>query len=151
MSLLIGIAQYLSDNIQAAGFEQSQSSSYPSAGTLFGIYILALPESPDTGISLTLYPGPDSTPKLGHDTPNLQARVRGTREPRTAMGMAQGVYNQLHGLTETLLSEGTYVTTCVGLNSGPVYIGRDANGRHEFTVNFRLQVRNATVHRETPV
>ena len=149
MSLLIGIAKYLSDNVPSMGFDPSGSSAYPPDSTYTaGIYILDIPDSPDRAIGMFQYPGQESTPKLGYDSPNIQVRVRGTRDPRTAISMANSIYNQLHGLTETELYEGTYITTCVGLQSGPVYLGKDANKRHEFSLNFRLQIRNPSVHRE---
>jgi hypothetical protein len=148
VSLLTGLAQYLSDQLPGVAWHPD-GTSYPANVT--GVYLLGLPATPDRGISLNPYGGLDSTPKLSHDSPNVQALIRGTRDGREALGLAEAVYGVLHGLTETELSEGTYVITCACLQSGPNYLSPDANSRHLFSVNARVTVRNPTLHREPPV
>lgn len=111
------------------------------------IFLAALPAAPDVAIALARYPGGESDSRLPYDEVNLQIRCRGDGDPRTAEGAAQAVYDELHGLGMITLPGGTWLQLAVGVQGGPIYIGRDQNGRHEFTVNLRAEVRRPTPHR----
>jgi hypothetical protein len=123
--------------------------TYSPADTTGNIFLAALPEQPVQAIAVAEYGGPEADSKLGYDTPSIQVRVRGLDTDATdAARTARDVYTALHGLHETTLPGGIYLLLCVGTQSGPTYIGRDLSGRHEYTVNFRMEIRNTAGGRE---
>lgn len=122
---------------------------YKVDGTAGGtIFETVLPDAPDEALAVARYPGPTSDSKLGYDSVNAQVRVRGSRaDVRTGEAKAQAVYDAVHGLGERPLTGGGYLQLAVGNQSGPVYMGRDQNGRHEWAVNFQLELRRPTANR----
>ena len=61
--------------------------------------------------------------------------------------IAKEIYDELHGLTNTvLISDGTRIVKVVAQNT-PIDIGRDDNLRHEWTVNLQIEVRNISTNR----
>ncbi|MBA9003733.1 minor capsid protein [Thermomonospora cellulosilytica] len=111
------------------------------------IFLAALPSSPDRCKAIALYGGGDADSRLAYDEPSLQVRCRGTTDPRTAEADAQQVYDALHGLGMLTLPGGTWLQLMLAKQSGPVYIGRDVNGRHEWTVNLQAEISRPTPHR----
>ncbi|GGM76902.1 hypothetical protein GCM10012275_54490 [Longimycelium tulufanense] len=111
------------------------------------IYLAALPQSPDVALAVALYGGSESDSKLGYDEPRVQVRVRGTTDPRIGEQRAQDVYDALHGLAERWLAGGTLLLSCIGVQAGPIPMGRDGNGRFEYSVNFRAELRRPTINR----
>ena len=88
--------------------------------------------------------GDDKNP---FDDISVQVRVRGTRDPRVSYNIAKEIYDELHGLTNTvLISDGTRIVKVVAQNT-PIDIGRDDNLRHEWTVNLQIEVRNISTNR----
>lgn len=139
-TLLEQLAQYLAN----AGL-----GAYAPNDVTGTIFLSALPETPDQAIAVARYGGPEADAKLGYDTPSIQVRVRGLlTDAADAERTAQRVYDVLHGLANTALPGGIWLVSCIGSQSGPTYIGRDMSGRHEFTVNFRTEVRNTAGGRE---
>ncbi len=109
------------------------------------IYLTLMPPTPDTVLVLALYAGDESGLEDDYDEPRLQVRARGPdTDARVAEQKAQAVYDRLHGLGSQLLPGGTWLQLVVGLQSGPIFIGQDANGRPEYTVNFRAEVSRTT-------
>jgi hypothetical protein len=88
--------------------------------------------------------GSVSDPKLAYDNLSLQVLVRGKADSLVATQVAaQGVYDALHGFRgEPFIVGGITVVLCAGMQGGPAYIGTDGNGRHEYSLNFRLTVKN---------
>jgi hypothetical protein len=122
---------------------------YAPDDTTGTIFLAALPEQPAQAIAVAQYGGPESDAKLGYDQPSIQVRVRGSDTDATdALRTAQRVYDALHGLSSITLPGGIWLVSCVGTQGGPAYIGRDLSGRHEYTVNFRMEVRNTAGARE---
>jgi hypothetical protein len=112
------------------------------------IFYPRLPAAPDRCLAIALYGGPPSDPRLPHDAPSVQIRVRGeAADSRIAENDAQQVYDRLHGLEGVTLAGGTWLQHLVGVNSGPVYIGPDENNRDEYTVNFRCEISRPTPNR----
>ena len=111
------------------------------------VFALQLPSAPDT--CLAVYPtgGGRADSKLGYDNPTIQVRTRSSN-PLTAFENAAQAYNLLHGLRRVTLSGGSYLVHCTGIQSAPVYIGRDERKRDEYTLNYQLVVRNQSTHRE---
>lgn len=139
MTLLEELAQLLAD----LGL-----GTYTPTGTGGTIYLATLPTSPDRAMAIALYGGGESDARHSHDAPSVQVRCRGTAtDARTAETDAQAVYDTLHGLQAQTLAGGTWLRHLVGVNGGPVYIGRDGNGRHEYTINFRAEISRPTPNR----
>lgn len=140
MMIAEGIALLL-DAIGVASFEPDTAS-----GT---IYIEKLPQQPDQAIGLFLTGGPASSRKHGYDMPVLNVQVRGNpNAPGAAVELAWGVYSALHALHSVTLEDGTRIIDCAGVQSGPVSIGLDENERPRYSLNFQMEVRNITAHRE---
>lgn len=123
--------------------------TYDPEGVEGDFFISALPSSPDECV--TIYPsgGSQADGKLGYDMPSVQLIVRGTMDPRPALNRAKRIYDALHGYSHApFVSDGIWVLNCVGTQSGPVHIGRDQNGRNEYSLNFDLEIRNQSGNRE---
>jgi hypothetical protein len=105
------------------------------------LFVGFLPDGDDT--TLALYPTGGDAPdaKVPLDEPTVQVRARGV-DPAATVARLQAVYNLLHGASRVTLSNGTWLLSCVALQSGPTFIGRDQTGRSSYVVNFRMTVRN---------
>lgn len=121
--------------------------TYETAGTGGDVFLESMPDAPDIAVALTLYEAQEPDSKLGYDEPRLQVRCRGTRDRRVSRQRCQDIYNELEGLTDTELPDGTVLISCFALQGGPVSLGIDAKGRHEHVTNYQLEVRSLTKHR----
>jgi hypothetical protein len=137
--LAVALARYL-DGLGLLDFDE--------LGVTGDTFIAAVPAQPDEVVILTPSGGPAPDFRLGYDSPTLQLRYRGTRDPRIALQRAESIYAALQSLGGVTLPDGTYVTRCMALQSNPTFIGNDQNGRAEFTHNFEFEVRNPTPYRE---
>jgi hypothetical protein len=115
--------------------------TYDATGATGDIFVETLPESPDECIALYTRSGPASSGPSQMDIRGLQVLVRGTQDPRGAGERAQSIYDLLHNLHASTVGN-TYVYNCLGTQGGPVHIGRDANGRHEYSINFEIAIQN---------
>jgi hypothetical protein len=112
------------------------------------IFVEAMPQGPDEAIAVTVYGGVEADAKHGYDEVRWQVRCRGTANPSVSKAKAQAVYDRFHGYPEnTALPGGTVLSSCIGIQSGPVPMGRDGNGRFEHSVNFRAELRRVTINR----
>lgn len=112
------------------------------------IYLATLPTAPDECMAIARYGGGESDSRLAYDEPSIQVRVRGTAaDARTSEQQAQDVYDAVHGLGMRELVGSTWLQLIVGTQGGPIYIGRDGNGRHEYTVNFRAEISRTSTNR----
>lgn len=136
--ILDGLARYL--DAQHAGLTWDDTSDTGN------VFVETMPQTPDTAVALFGYGGPEPDSKLGYDTPSVQVRVRGGRDPRTSRTLAQEIYDLLHGLGITTLPDGTVLISCEAIQS-PTTLGQDGNQRHEHVVNFRCEIRNTAGHR----
>ncbi len=128
------IAQYLA--AQGEG-------TFDETGVTGDIFICTLPSTPDQCIAIYPQGGPPADGKLGYDSPGCQIVVRSTTDPRPGLERAMRIYNLLHGFHHgRFIAGGTWVVSCLGVQSGPVPIGQDGNNRHEFSLNFNLEVEN---------
>ena len=122
--------------------------TFDESGLSGDTFIAVMPSAPDSCVAIFPTGGFGADGKLGYDSPTIQIRVRGTQDPRPAYQRAEAIYGALHGLHDVTLPGGPYVVGCWGIQSGPVHMGRDQNGRHEYSLNFRLEIRAVTAHRE---
>lgn len=136
--LLDGVARHL----MARGLV-----TYDSSGRTGNLFIESLPSTPDLAVALTIYDdGNETDSQIGHDDVPVQVRVRGTTDPRPSRQLAQAIRDELLGLSEILLPDGTYLLLGLG-NSAVASMGADENRRHEHVANLVLRVRSATTHR----
>ncbi|MEV1204444.1 minor capsid protein [Microbispora rosea] len=124
--------------------------TYNSDGAAGGsIFLAALPTAPDRCMAVARYGGAESDSRNPWDQPSIQIRCRGSAvDAREAEADAEAVYDALHGLgMRELTPDGTWLQLAICGGGGPVYIGRDTNGRHEFTVNVRMDIDHETPQR----
>lgn len=118
-------------------------SSGNTAGTIF---VGFLPSTPDDCIALYATGGFPADGKWGYDEPTIQVWIR-ARTHIDAATKAQTVYDLFQGMHATTLPNGTYVVNSLGLQSAPTLIGRDTDERTEYSLNFRMRIRNRTSNR----
>lgn len=128
------IAQYLAAN---------------GIGTLdTNIFYESLPASPNAAVAVFSTGGFESANFMGYDDPTIQVRVRDT-SPTGAYNRISAIYNVLQGLKHTnLVSGGIRVISVTAIQSSPENIGKDEQGRLEYTQNYRIEIRNKTNNRE---
>lgn len=128
--------------------DQLGLGTYTPEGTGGDVFRAVLPPAPDAGLAVALYPGVPSDAHLGYDEPIVLVRVRGAPgDADGAEARAQAVYDALHGLRRRDLPGGTPMLSCYGTQGGPVFVGVDDQGRHEWTVTFTVELRRRTVNR----
>lgn len=114
-------------------------------------FVARMPTAPDRCFVVARYGGPESSLALPYDEPSIQYRLRGpATDVRVAEADAELLYDALHGLGEITLPGGTWLQLAVGVQSGPIFIGQDANGRCEYTVNLRCDISRTSSNRSNP-
>lgn len=106
-----------------------------------------IPE-PGRLVCLRAYPSggePDS--RLPFTEPYIQWRVRGTSDEADSRGRAQALYDDLLGWGPGELPGGVLVLSIIAVQAGPIPIGRDEQGRHEHTINTRVEHLDPTAQR----
>ena len=137
--LLDGLARYLAERGLVV---------YDPAGAGGDCFLELLPSGPDEAVALTIYDdGREADSLLPYDEPRVQVRVRGTTDPRVSRRRCAMIRSHLHGLGPVILPDGTNLILSVALQSAPASLGVDENQRHEHVVNFRMEIRQPTVHR----
>lgn len=132
------IAAEIAEYLTASGI-----GVFDASGVSGDIFLFALPDSPHECIMIRTTGGGAADGKIATDYPSVQIIVRGTEYPSGAEARAQAIYDLLHGFhAATFKAGGAYIVNCTGAQSGPVHIGQDSNRRHEFSLNFRLAVKN---------
>ncbi|MFY7069583.1 minor capsid protein [Nocardiopsis changdeensis] len=113
------------------------------------LFATSLPLAPDVALAIALYgDGADALGGLPEDDVRVQLRIRGTKDnPAPGEALAQAAYDALNGLMYRALPGGTWLQMAVCQGGAPAYIGRDENGRHEWTVNVRLVLERPTTAR----
>lgn len=107
------------------------------------ITIAGLPDTPDQAIALTYYTVTDD-PSLSDSVAAVQVRCRGGADPRDVLGLDDGVFEQLHGLTDAQLGT-VHIVECLRNSSTP--LGRDSTGRWEHVSNYYLTLWRPSAHR----
>lgn len=116
------------------------TGGFGTVGT--SIFVNTIPPTPDNCISVSGYAGgpPERTHDTsGNDNPSVQVRVRNT-SAGTARTNVEQVYNYLDGVSNTTIGS-TFYLGISAINSGPIPMGKDENGRTEFTWNFAVKRR----------
>jgi hypothetical protein len=123
--------------------------TYKADGTAGGtIYLHELPQGPDVALAVSEYGLAEADAKLPYAEPGIQVRVRGDAgDFRTAERLAKQVWDALHGLGGRTLAGGTWLQLALCQQSAPMPLGRDGNGRPEWTVNARCEIEQSTPNR----
>lgn len=122
--------------------------TYDASGISGNVFFGLLPTSPDIAVAILPSGGRSSSIKHSYDNPTFQVLVRGTRDPRTGYEKALEVYDALHGFSGGPFVDGGYwVVKCQGVQSEPVHIGQDENGRHRYSLNFWAEINRPTIYR----
>lgn len=125
--------------------------NFDGAGTI-NLFSTLLPDTPDQAVAviergglppvmvLTGWP-PVGESKL--DQPVFQVRIRsGMTGYLAGNTLAQGVYSALQGICETTINAGGALFHLITAQQSPVYLGRDARERHEWSQNFFVMWEN---------
>lgn len=132
--LLVEIAKYL---------DAQNIGKFDEKGVKGNMFINVVPATPDLCISLFSTGGPIGDVKNGYDRPTVQIWLRGDKNPLTAFQKTQEVYNTLNGFSGACFIEnGIYIVDCRGVQSAPIHMGTDANGRHQYSINFQFDIKN---------
>jgi hypothetical protein len=133
--LLTGVAELLAAADIADWNPDGLYTSTQTALTIGG-----LPPSPDRAISLAVY----GTGRGGDDVTEpdsnvqVQARIRGSADPRVADDLADDVFDHLHGLANVRLSTGVWLLLAQRRIVAP--LDRDSSGRWGRADSYELLV-----------
>ncbi len=140
MNLVTGLAEH----IAAAGVALwDPAGGYADTETRTCLMYRAVPLAPDRIISLGEY-GPTADVDQADAVARVQARIRGDRDPRTVDGIADSLFDLLHGATRLYLG-GVSVVQVRRISTAQ--LGPDENGRWERTDNYEFQAMRPTAHR----
>lgn len=122
--------------------------SYSETGGANNIFMGKLPAEPSFAIAVNPSGGYNASIKHDYDLPTIQILVRGTVDPRTGYEKAMAIYDALHGFgSGAFVAGGYWVVKCEGIQSEPIYIGQDENGRHMYALNFVIEVKRPSMYR----
>lgn len=113
----------------------------PDTAAPDGVVLISLAGMPPTkGEAIALYPytGPDAPDsRNAWSYPRMQVRAR-SADPLAAQQLLADVFASLQGYGPVTLEGGVFLQDCHALESGPMSMGTDDNGRHEYTQNYQL-------------
>lgn len=137
--LLAGLAVWL----DAAGVgEWKPNGAYASSET--AIVVLAIPDSPDRLITLTAYPV-DDAPKGSQDvTVGVQARIRGTTDPRSANDIGDALFEVLDSCRRQTWGD---IPIVDAWRQSYAPLGFDGNKRWLTSHNYYVYAMRRTAHR----
>jgi hypothetical protein len=114
------------------------TGGFGTVGT--SIFLNTMPPTPDACIAVSVYAGgpPERTyDGSGNDNPSVQVRVRDSNAG-TARTKVEQIYNYLDGRSNTTINS-TFYLGIFAINSGAIPMGKDENGRTEYTWNFSVK------------
>lgn len=112
--------------------------SYQPDATTGNIFVDHLPPTPDVAVSLWPTGGQPRRVETGTRFPSLQIRVRGDRNGRqAARALCLAIINDLHDRRRVVTGEGV-VLAFDAVQSDPIPMGVDGQGRPEFSSNYVL-------------
>lgn len=85
--------------------------------------------------------------ELPYSEPYVQWRFRGGADRTDSADRAQRFWDEAHGAGPLTLPNGVIVMSIACTHPDPIPIGRDEAGRHEHTVNTRIDYVRPTTHR----
>jgi len=102
---------------------------------------------PEELLALRVYGGAEPDSRLPYSEPSVQWRVRGTADELSSRTRALALWDDLHGAGPVELPGGVFVMSVICLQADPIPLGRDDAGRHEHTVNTRIDYVRESSHR----
>lgn len=96
---------------------------------------------PDEAAYVTIQPGMGVDPETGVSRPNFQIVVRGSRHGMEALETkANEIFDAVTNQSEITIGT-SRVVHIFAIGSAPQYMGRDANDRPHYAMNFRATIR----------
>lgn len=109
----------------------------PDGGTAT-IFLEDMPDQPDEAICIYTSTGQPPDTKTNVGRPGVQIITRGI-ELLATMALAQTIIDTLHvPACKRFTSDGKDIILCSARQSEPIPLGKDENGRYEFSSNFSL-------------
>ena len=127
------IMKYLASNID--------DIIYDGTGTTGNIFQDSLPASPDIAVMVENTGGyPVDMGNIEYKEPSIRILVRGSLDPRPAFQLSTDIIN-LIGYLGAVTINGKRIIKCESVQGAPINIGRDDEGRHRFSINFDLEIK----------
>ena len=134
------IAEYLGSAVDGLAYSETTAEG--------NVYVEGLPADPDRAVAVYSIASPEADSKLPYDPAAFQVIVRGeAADTRWVREMWYKIYSKLHGVRNYTLPGGTYVVFILATHSGPVNLGEDDDGRHQYSCDFRTEILNTTDER----
>lgn len=119
-------------------------------GATSTIFVDWMPDAPTQAVAIMSQPGGSNLDKLAGRDAAIQCIVRGSTN-RGAYDLAEFISEQLDCLAHYTVGVGTDdELTVIGSTlqqSAPVPMGRDTQGRSEYSLNIAARIHNPTSHR----
>jgi hypothetical protein len=113
--------------------------TYSPSGSSGNIYIDMLPEG-ENKIAIYNKGGPSHDSKLGYKHPSIQIIYKGNRNPIEAAGIADSIFDALHGFHSDYFVNGqNYIVSCLSSQSQPEMIGANEQGYFEYSMTFIVE------------
>lgn len=141
--LIAGLAAHIGANTSATW----RATGIYVAGE-FGIYDRAIPQTPDTIISLADYVITAEASATADVTVGVQARIRGTQDPRICRDMGAEIFDLLDSSGLQFWGSGAQQVSIVDVfRQSQTSLGQDGNGRWEASHNYYIQAMRPTTNR----
>lgn len=125
---------------------QVASLTYAADNTA-NVFVDSTPSAPDRMVGVYTQGGVESDSKLPYDEIGVQLVFRCEANPTWALDRWWEVYGLVHGKRNVTWPQGTLMLWALVVQSSPVRIGQDENGRHQYSMNIRIEIRNPTAER----
>ena len=134
-----GIAQVIGNEVTGLTYSESDGSN---------VFVEHLPKKPNRCVAVYSRPGPEASSLHPYDEPHVQILVRSDEDPRWGLDMWQAIYSVLHAKRYVTLPDGTRLMWALVVQSSPVHLAPDENGRFILSMNVRTETYNPTVERQ---
>lgn len=137
-NLITGLAQHLA----AAGIGVWRPAGVYTVGETAILY-RAVPQSPDRVVTLAPYPVATTYQGLADVTVGVQARIRGTTDPRDCDALGDALYELLDSATNLRLGGVAVVQI---YRQSATSLGQDGNSRWEASHNYYVDAMRPTAN-----
>jgi hypothetical protein len=133
-----GIAQWLGEHVAQLDYSMVGPAN---------VFLDNMPDSPSKAVAVYSDAGPESDTKLPYDYMDFQVVVRSDADEQWALDVWQAIYDELHGLENVTLPDGTHLVYCIATQSSPFPFGEDADQRPQYSCDFRTEIYRPTTRR----
>lgn len=134
-----GIARLIGEEVTGLSFNASAPGG--------NVFVEHLPKTPIRAVAVYSRPGPEASSLHPYDEPHVQIVVRGDEDPVWAVDMWWAIYTVVHSRRNEDLPDDTHLVYALVIQSGPVHMSPDENGRFRFSMNIRTEIYNPTEQR----